>query len=524
MKISIIKFICALSRKATGLNTAQSGQALPIVLAMIALGAMVTGPFLSLASSSVIGSKVYGQSYNEIYAAGAGVEQAIWQLNYGNLADTIPDVGNSTSYTLSDSINNLQPDVTVTRVAGDGEGDSQEGMITKPYINKLKFDTTGYTPDMLNVSGSIYAVSCRSSSEDLLIKTLHILPDGSISLVDSLRVSGTGYEPDLVRISETVIAIVYRGSSNDGYVATVGIDLNGNMGSAPIDVDEFENDRCYEPQIINVNGDYYAVVYRGPDDEGYVHTLRITSSGIVSETEVSSYNFSGSDECNEPDIVSISGVYYAIVFRGDHDRGYLSTISINSTGVITNNIISTALFNDDAFTPRIKLLKTGLFGIVYEGHSNDGHITTSFISNEGIITNPNFDTWTFESGASHEPYIIPVTGNVYVIVYRGSNSDGWMKTITINADGSLETTAIDRYEFDDKNGYSPVIIHISGNIFAVAYRGGSNTDGYVITVEISNSSSSHSFHIVSVAGETTISSDVLIDSGAVKVLNWQITK
>lgn len=525
MKISVIKFICGCSRRASRLMTAQSGQALPIVLAMIALGAMVTGPFLSQASSGLIGSRVYGQSYNESYAAGAGAEQAMWQLKYGSLADTIPNVGNSTSYTLSDTINNLQPAMTVTRVSGAGGGGGAEGTITKSIIDKLQFDTTGNTPVMVNVSGNIYAVTYRNSANDLILKTMTIQADGTISntAIGSLIIDGTGYEPSMMMISASVVAIVFRGPSNKGYVATASIDASGNIGNT-IDKQIFANNSCYEPEMLNVAGTFYAVVYRGPSNKGYVNTLEIAATGIVTNTMVSTYtNLSGL--CYEPDIINVTGTYYAVVFRGASNRGNISTISINTSGIITQSVISNAIFNNTAaYWTKIEQIASGIFATVYRvPPSNDGYITTSSITSNGIINNANINTWVFDSGLGYEPYLIPISGDAYAVVYRGTDADGWLKTITINPDGTLGTTALDSYEFDITNGFEPFMLHVSGNLYAVAYRGGTGTVGYVITIDIATSST-NSFQIVSTAGETTITADVLIDSGAVKVLNWQIIK
>ncbi|MBW2602189.1 MAG: hypothetical protein JRD47_09775, partial [Deltaproteobacteria bacterium] len=44
-------------------------------------------------------------------------------------------------------------------------------------------------------------------------------------------------------------------------------------------------------------------------------------------------------------------------------------------------------------------------------------------------------------------------------------------------------TVIDTLEFDTSSGYEPDIIHVDGNVYAIAYRGPSD-DGYLKTVEI----------------------------------------
>lgn len=58
----------------------EKGQALPLALLALAVGALVTTPFLVHASSSLIGSRTYGQAITEQYSCDAGVEWALWRL------------------------------------------------------------------------------------------------------------------------------------------------------------------------------------------------------------------------------------------------------------------------------------------------------------------------------------------------------------------------------------------------------------------------------------------------------------
>jgi hypothetical protein len=527
VRISTIKLICArYCRKAAGLIAVQQGQALPIVLAMVGLGAIVTGPFLSMASASVIGSRVLEQSLDETCAAGAGVEQAIWQLEYGTLAAIIPNTGDSRSYALTDAVNNLYPQMMVTRSSAGGGGGSQAGTITRSIIDTLQFDTAGNTPLILNLSGNIFAVVYHNSSNRLNLKTLTILADGTISntVIDSLTVATTGYEASVVPISSSMVAIAYRGPSNKGYVATVGIDSSGNIGSAPVNNVVFANNNCYEPEIVNVGGTYYAVVYRGPSNKGYINTLEIASSGIVTNTVVSTYNNLAAT-CYEPDIAAVTGGFYAIVYRGASNRGYLATVTISASGVITQSVTSSAYFNsaiNSGYTPRVVKIAPGVFATVYRGVSNRGNITTSLISDSGVITNAIRDTWVFDNTAGYEPCFLPVSGTVYGVVYRGNANDGYLKTIDIDSGGTITQTEIDSYRFDTSNGYEPDILYISGNIYGIAYRGGTGSTGYVKTIGITTAGTS-GFSIQATAGNTTITADVQIDTGIVKVLTWQIT-
>ncbi len=92
----------------------EDGQALPIALAVLALGTMVIGPFLSHAGTTLRSSGQYQQLINENYACEAGVEQAIWALTYGDLTDQFSKAGSSLSYELRETVNSLPVAITIT--------------------------------------------------------------------------------------------------------------------------------------------------------------------------------------------------------------------------------------------------------------------------------------------------------------------------------------------------------------------------------------------------------------------------
>lgn len=95
----------------------EKGQALPLVLIAIAIGALVIPSFLSHTGASLIGSKIYAQEINVQYAADSGAEHALWNLKYGGLSDTLIAVGDNVSYQLDESVNGLPVIVNVVKTA-----------------------------------------------------------------------------------------------------------------------------------------------------------------------------------------------------------------------------------------------------------------------------------------------------------------------------------------------------------------------------------------------------------------------
>lgn len=95
----------------------QKGQALPLALITLAMGALLVGGFLSSTTTTLLASRVFSRPLPGHYAAVAGIEDAIWNLIYGDFtANVLTNPGDSVSYSLTETINGLTTtDITVTR-------------------------------------------------------------------------------------------------------------------------------------------------------------------------------------------------------------------------------------------------------------------------------------------------------------------------------------------------------------------------------------------------------------------------
>jgi hypothetical protein len=107
----------------SGLSSGQAGQALIIVLIFLVLGSLTLVPTLSHIMTSLKTGEIYEEHTNEIYAADAGVEDAIWQIKYDRLGVLFGDTDNfayifgaSCSYELDDPMNDLTTNVTIENV------------------------------------------------------------------------------------------------------------------------------------------------------------------------------------------------------------------------------------------------------------------------------------------------------------------------------------------------------------------------------------------------------------------------
>jgi hypothetical protein len=504
----------------------ERGQALPVAMLALAVGSLVVVPFLSHAGSSLISSRVHGEVIAEQSASDAGIEHAIWSLTYGVLAEQFTQSGDEVTYQLDETLNGCNTTVTVTANATSQGGSGGIGDIADTAIDAMIFDNTrGYYPDIIHISGNIYAAAYQGTSADGFIKTVEIAPDGSItnSVIDTLEFDTSDcIYPDIIYISGNTFAIAYQGPGSDGFIKTVSIAVNGQIGNSVIDTLEFDTSDGWEPVITPVSGDIYAVAYRGSSNDGFIKTVSIAADGQIGNSIIDTLEYDTSNGYY-PNIVYITGNIYAIAYMGVSNDGFIKTVSITTAGAIGDFVIDTLEFDTaDCSYPDILFVSGNTYAIAYQGPGSDGFIKTASIATNGQIGNSVIDTLEFDTGDGREPKMINVTGDVFGVVYCGADNSGFLKTLSISPGGDIGGGAIDTMEYETGEGYYPKIIRIAEGVYAIAYSGPSMM-GDIKTVKINTEATvSALWEIVSTAGNTTIRDLVNTVNTTSTIISWQI--
>ncbi len=348
-----------------------------------------------------------------------------------------------------------------------------------------------YSPDIIHVSGDVYAIAYEyESGSDGWIKTVEIdSTDGDITqpFLDDYRFeSGYGEQPKIIHVSGDVYAVFYRNSGSDGWVKTIEIRTDGTI-VGEIDFLEFETSAFYDPSVIHVSGDIYAVAHRGSGDEGRLRTIEISSNGnIVGQSD--SYQFESpyyNYEAFEPSIVSVSGDIYAIAYRLDGtDEGRIKTVEIQNNGNIVGTV-DTSQFESgssafEAYDPQIVHVSQEFYAVVYRRDGDDdGWVKTIEIDSSGNISGP-LDDLEFDENNCRYPSVTKMYGNSLLIAYRGSGNDGWAKIVEMTGNGKLSESG-DVIEFMNSDVSYVSVTNGSGNVYSIVYRG-PGSDGWVSTV------------------------------------------
>jgi len=97
----------------------EKGQAMVFALILLLVGGLVCSSLLGYMGTGLLAGGVYERRTAELYAADAGVEDAVWKIDHGNV--TLCPGDPTYNYTMAD-INNKSVAIVITSVAAYGEG------------------------------------------------------------------------------------------------------------------------------------------------------------------------------------------------------------------------------------------------------------------------------------------------------------------------------------------------------------------------------------------------------------------
>jgi hypothetical protein len=366
-------------------------------------------------------------------------------------------------------------------------------------IDTLEFNgVNGEDCSLLHVTGDIYAIAYRGPDNDGFVCTVDIDTSGNIgaAVIDSLEFDPlNGYYPDLIHVAGEVYAIAYRGADNYGNVCTFTIDNSGNIGASTIDSLVFDSTLVEFPSFIHIYSDICAIAYKGSLSRGRVVTVDIDSSGNIGAAIIDSLYFDGTN-CSDPDIVHVNGDIYAIAYCGTDNDGFVCTVDIDNSGNIGSSTVDSLEFdNQNCNTPSLLHVTGDIYAIAYNGFDSDGFVCTVDIDNSGNIGAAIIDSFEFDTLNGYSPIMIHVSNQVYAVSYRGDLGDGWTVTFSIDAAGNISASTIDSLEFDTADCNMPDMIHIAGDVYAIAYEGDGD-DGWIKTIGIETIIASGSKHFL----------------------------
>lgn len=145
----------------------EKGKALVLALVLLVVGGLIMVPLLGLMSTGLVSGQVYEKKTEELYAADAGVEYAIWHLQQGGDVDDVLELTlNGKDVTVE--IEELPHDcyelaiyeITSTATSAEGSSTTVTAQVTNItlYMDELFLDAnagTVYWPNNVYVEGDV---------------------------------------------------------------------------------------------------------------------------------------------------------------------------------------------------------------------------------------------------------------------------------------------------------------------------------------------------------------------------------
>lgn len=337
-------------------------------------------------------------------------------------------------------------------------------------------------PDIIHISGDFFAIAFTYTWNAGAIETVNIDAGGNITSASSgFFDSNRGLTPDIIHINGDIYAMAYEGPNGDGWLSAMNINSAGTIVHT-WNFLEFETSQGEQTKIIHVTGDVYAIVYRGRtggSNDGWIDTVTIQPSGAM-WGPMDRYEFDTS-EGEEASIVNVSGDVFAIAYSGPGNDGWVKTVTIDGSGNISGTGQSLEFDGTNGREPVIVSVGGDIFAIAYRGPNDDGWIKTVSIDAAGTITGP-VASLEFDTVYCEDPDLIHLTGDIFAVAYEGPDIDGWIQTLTIDSAGLITATG-SSLEFDTNTGTEPSLVKISDSLMAVAYSG-PGQDGFIKTISV----------------------------------------
>jgi hypothetical protein len=295
---------------------------------------------------------------------------------------------------------------------------------------------------------------------------------------------------------------VYQGPIDDGWANTTRIwDNNGTIQRTTIDSLDFATYATYI-SLCHVYGDIYAVCYDSGSDKMTIKTFSADDAdGSIGAAVIDTLTGAWGGTY-QPELIQVSGNMFAMIYRNlTGTGGGLQSVYISNSGSMAATVNDTVWYNTTADTDTAHsavAIDSNTIAIAYTGGGTDGYICTYNISaSTGDITNTRADVWEFDTTQGYYVDLYKVKNNVFVLAYSDTADDGWVKTLTISDTGAITKAFIDTLEFANTNTISyntlfPVndasIAKDNNGVYGVTCKDSAG-DGWIYTMNISSDGS-----------------------------------
>jgi len=236
---------------------------------------------------------------------------------------------------------------------------------------------------------------------------------------------------------------------------------------------EQDNDFGKTPSFAHVSGNVYVMAYQGPSNRGFIKTFTLADNGTITQIAGDEHDDS---QGMYNSIVKVTGTIYALAYSGSGSAGYIKTFNISNDGSDMEALGQAIHQSSGTAYNSLVVADENTIVLAYQGPNTDGFIKTFTVSANGAdITQVS----AVEHAGSQGRYnsLIKMDGDTYLLAFAGPSDDGFLKTFTIPDDGSSITTAAS-LEHNTSHGIWNSVVQVDYNTYALAYYGYDTNDEY----------------------------------------------
>ena len=217
-------------------------------------------------------------------------------------------------------------------------------------------------------------------------------------------------------------------------------------------------------------------------------SFTIDGSGNIGDKIIDAVNLEPGGAGGSKDILHVSGDVYAVAFRGN-TQNKIVTFTCDSSGNLgaaeIDHIDLGACNVNKGFFPHLILSPhDNIYIVAYTDNLTDGWLATVRINNDGSIDEPVLSSVEIEADSGKYPWIIHISGNMHAVVISSTASNrSRTRTFTVSDAGIIGMVASALFDGNTNSGNGGCIRHVSGDVYAIFWTG-ADLDGWIYTLSI----------------------------------------
>ena len=263
--------------------------------------------------------------------------------------------------------------------------------------------------------------------------------DIGAAIGDSLEYDGVNGTGAMVhKVADGFIIIFRLGLDFDGYASTYPIDAAGTIGA---EIDELE----FEPGVYNTRGvnvlevgtRVWMALYRGTGNVATAKTITCDADGAnITVVDTLATALPMTSDGGRAAKKGTTNLCYTLVWSGSGQDGYMATFTCGADGSSITNADDWEFEPARGYLCHVSYMQGDIFMLSYNTATNLTIASVS-VADNGTISKSLIDTQVISNGVTNADMLKLDSGDLVMLGYTGTDSDGFIVTLTCTAAGAL---------------------------------------------------------------------------------------